>query len=118
MSAGTKLPSPWLESFTFDDESGTFRAAFDSQTTAASAAVIDALSEVLGTGPTAIEPLYETVETDALDAIVHHRSATDTVQVSFVLEGRHVAVSSDGMIKIEAQSADLEDDPSDRGPAE
>lgn len=115
MSTGTTRSDPWLESFSYHDDSGTFRAAFDSEMTSASIAVIGALSQVLGTGPTDIEPLYESIETDALDEIVHPGAATDDVQVSFVLEGRQVAVTSDGTIEIEARSVDLADEPTRRG---
>lgn len=114
MSMGTTQADPWLDSFEFQADSRSYRAEFDAATTSASVAVIGALAEVLDTGPTDIEPLYETVETDALDAIVHHTSATGDVQVSFVLEGRNVTVASDGSIDIEATAADVDDVPTDR----
>lgn len=107
MSTGITRSDPWLESFAFHDESGTYRASFDPETTSASIAVIGALSEVLGTGPTDIEPLYETIDTDALDEIVHPRAAIADVEVSFILEGHNVTVTIDGTIEIEAQAVDV-----------
>lgn len=118
MSLGTTQAETWLDSFEFQAESRSYRAEFDDATTSASVAVIGALAKVLNTGPTDIEPLYHTVETDALDAIVHHQSATGDVRISFVLEGREVTVASDGTIEIEATTADVEDSPIDRGSTE
>jgi len=50
---------------------------YDQSTTTPSRAVIAVLAEVMGTDPTELSPLYDSVDPDALDTIVRVREPHD-----------------------------------------
>ncbi len=95
----------------FDSDSGTYRAQFDQTTTSPSLAVVSALSAAMDTDPTELTPLYEFVDTDALDQLLGDTNPTDKPRsVTLTVEQHLVTVNSDGTIAI---------DPSvDEGPVE
>jgi hypothetical protein len=101
-----------LTSSGYHRASETRRFEFDPATTSASLAVVTGVTEVLDVEPTSLEPLHNTVDTDALDALVDHRNGTaNGVHVTFSLGGRCVCVDSSGVVTVE-QSAD--ESPGDR----
>jgi len=62
--------------------------------------VVEAVAEATHTDPTRLRPLYEVVDTDALDGLITGDSerprAPDGLSVSFRFEGCDVAVYGDG----------------------
>ncbi|MFD1599316.1 HalOD1 output domain-containing protein [Halobellus rarus] len=62
--------------------------------------VVEAVAEATHTDPTRLRPLYEVVDTDALDALITGDSerprAPDGLSVTFRYEGCDVAVYGDG----------------------
>ncbi|WP_226039731.1 HalOD1 output domain-containing protein [Natrinema sp. DC36] len=67
------LASTELETLEFDRESGTYRARYDQDATAASIAVVAAVSNGLDTDPLELDPLHDTIDTDSLTDLVRHR---------------------------------------------
>ncbi|WP_226482050.1 HalOD1 output domain-containing protein [Natrinema amylolyticum] len=95
------LASSELESLEFDRESGTYRAQYDRDATAASMAVIAAVSNVLSVDPVELDPLHYTVDTDALDELVRRRDTPHgSVDVSFTIEGCEITVSSNEVVTL------------------
>ena len=68
-----------------------------------STAVIEAIAATTGTDEIDLDPLYETVDPDALDAVVAGRSnqMTDPVVVTFNYNGYRVVVNDGGRIELD-----------------
>jgi len=64
--------------------------------------VVMAVSESLGVAPTDLDPLAETVDCDALEAL--HRSMDPTGSISFQYEGFDVVVGGAGMVTVQEQA--------------
>lgn len=78
---------------TFDPEAGE----------QASEAVITAVAALSDTRPAELTPLYESVDPDAIDALVAHARRADTAgthQLQFRYEGFDVDVRTDGQIQL------------------
>ena len=101
------LASTELESLEFDRESNTYRARYDRDATAASMAVIAAVSNVLGVDPVELDPLHYTVDTGALDELVRRRDAPNgSVDVSFTVEGYEITVHGNGVVTLSPPDSD------------
>lgn len=67
-----------------------------------SLAVVEKVAEVEGVSPdTLTPPLYETIDPDALDALVRNRGFTG--EVKFTYHDNRVLVDSDGHITVKPQ---------------
>lgn len=67
--------------------------------------VVEAVAEATGDDPTAMRPLYDVVDTDALDAVFEPTDgarATQTGRVSFRFNGCDVTVHADGRTVVSA----------------
>lgn len=74
------------------------------------AAVVQAVAAVSDTSPTNLPPLYETINTDALDALLEaeRQTAADaTIDVSFRYDDYEVVVSSDGDGHVREPASDV-----------
>jgi len=79
------------------------RAEYDWATTTPSTAVVETVAIASDREPTAIEPLYETIDPDALDALVRSNetvSSRGDVNVTFEFAGLGVAVHGDGGVVV------------------
>ena len=68
-----------------------------------STAVVQAVAVVSNREPTKMAPLYETIDTDALDALVVQKGEfrkESGVEISFSYERQDVTVSSDGNVRV------------------
>lgn len=83
----------------YDPTTGTFHSRFDDGTDAV-VAIVEAVATVTNCDLTAMSPLYETVDPEALTDIVTGDRGRP-VEVSFAYEGCQVSVSSDGRIVVE-----------------
>lgn len=81
---------------TYDPQTDTYVGTFE--TTSASVAVLQALGAIKHCDPTDIDPLYETVDPDALDTVVE--SASDELRVTLSIEGFEVVVTGDRRLEI------------------
>lgn len=67
----------------------------------ASLAVVSAVASASGTDPTALPPLQETVDADALDTLAANRSGSGgSTRVSFAYAGWAVLVDSGGIVEV------------------
>lgn len=75
-----------------------------------SVAVVEAIAAATGRDPTGVGPIYESVDTDALDALVSGGTpdAGSAVHVSFTHEGVQVTVDSRGGIEVHRFTAGIE----------
>ena len=84
-----------------DEGSGLYRAHYDQNEYTPSHAVITVLAEVMRTDPTESLPLYDSVDPDALDAVVRVRDPYDgDVEVTFTHEGHTITVHSYGVVAV------------------
>lgn len=82
---------------------GTIRAAFDWSAVTTSTAVVETLAVALDREPTAVEPLLESVDTDALDALVRSNATGSTGRgpsVTFAHAGHVVTVRANGTVVV------------------
>jgi hypothetical protein len=71
---------------------------FDYADTAPSEAVVRAVSALTDTEPTSLEPLYETVDPEALDRLV--RSGDPGMELTIRYLDYHVTVGGDGRVAV------------------
>ena len=84
----------------YDPTTETFHARFDGESDSIVVALVDAVAAVTNSSPTAMAPLYETVDPEALTDLVTS-ARDDPVEVAFDYEGCAVSVSSDGHLVVE-----------------
>lgn len=84
--------------------SGTVHAHYEWSETAPSIAVVETVAAAVDRDVTAIGPLYESVDPDALDALVQSDEPTKTGEttVSFTVADRAVTVHSRGEVVVGA----------------
>lgn len=66
----------------------------------ASLSVVTAIAEATGTDPTTMEPLYQTVDTDALNRLLETDAALEVV---FEYDGHAIEVGSDGSVTVDGE---------------
>ncbi|MFA9502679.1 HalOD1 output domain-containing protein [Natrinema sp. H-ect1] len=81
------------------DETYTARYDWDDADTPSSA-IVRAVAAVRGTDPTTMQPLYEAVETTAVDRLFDRRPRARPERLSLSYEGCVVAVYGDGRIVV------------------
>ena len=108
MSDEFKTPSmPERDLITATDETNVVRAQYEWSSTDPSTAVIEAVSAVVEREPTKIEPLYSTIDPDALNAAIRSGSDAATT-VSFPFAGRRVTVPGTGEIAVRSGTQNFE----------
>lgn len=83
--------------------SDAIRAEFDWSAVAPSTAVIEAVAIATDREPMALEPLYDAIDPEALDAFVlstKTRPTAATSTVAFGLDGHDVTVHCDGTVVV------------------
>ena len=81
---------------TYDPNTDTYVGTFNVES--ASIAVTEALSTIRHCSPTGLEPLYSSVDPDALDRLV--ASGTDQLRVTMQLDGFEIILTGDGRLEI------------------
>lgn len=86
----------------YDAETGTYRASYDPSTESPSICVLEAVGVARDTEPTALDPLDEYVDPDALDHVFDPTTRKSGVHgsLSFNYEGLLVVVHSDGEVEL------------------
>lgn len=87
----------------YEPDVDAYVATFDPSEVSANAAVVDSVAAVLRRDPLEIDPLYEYVDTDSLDAMIDAAShkSSPYISASFRFEGTDVTVRGDGTVTIE-----------------
>ncbi|ELY68711.1 HalOD1 output domain-containing protein [Natrinema versiforme] len=84
----------------YDPTSDTYHTRFDGGSNTVVVAIVEAVAAVTNREPTALSPLYDTVDPEALTDLV--TAARDQpIDVTIAYEGCHVTVSSDGSVVVE-----------------
>lgn len=100
-----------LRSMTRQKDSETFRFEYDQNEAPPSMAVVTAVSDVVDTVPTELVPLYDIIDTDALDALVGVRHPTNgDVHATFSFEGYAITAHSNGILEIAPLQGDRQSD--------
>jgi len=97
------------EAFDYSDDTNTYRASFDSDTTALSMAIVSTVAAVTETEPTALPPLNAAVNPDALETLVERRDrdpSRNDIQVAFEYADCTVTVHSYGIIAVRPPGQD------------
>lgn len=96
-----------FESFEHHPDERAYRAMFDAEIVEPSTAVVGAVSTVAGNDPRDIEPLYSTIDPDALDALFDRRkTAEGDLQIRFTIDGYDVTLSSYGSVVVRPPNTD------------
>lgn len=77
------------------------RDGYDWSETRPSTAVVETVTHAQGREPTSTEPLYETIDPDALDSLVgtpERESIRRDITVEFGFDGHRVTVGNDGTV--------------------
>lgn len=85
------------------------RNEYDWTSIAPSTAVMETVAAATGCEATAFGPLYETIDTDALDAVVRSmqfQTSDDQASVSFGFDGIHVSVHGRGLVVVQPAEAE------------
>ncbi len=94
-----------FESFEYFPDQNTYRTLYNHDKTETSTAVISTVAEAADTDPLDMEPLHNTVDIDALDALLSPHSARDGDRhISFRYHDHDVTVSSYGGITVQSSS--------------
>lgn len=88
-----------LETLEFSEESGAYTATYDQEATAPSMAVISAVADALDADPLELDPLFDTLDTDALDNLLREDGGSP-IHVSFAFAGCEITMSGDGRIRL------------------
>lgn len=76
------------------------RERFDWSSVSPSEAVVEAVVSFSGLGHDEIEPLYDTVDPDAMDVLVADSAVDASVSLTLTLEGHEIYVRSDGTVVV------------------
>ena len=96
-----KVAGVGVEAIEYNVESETVRTQFDQEKTTPSMTVVATLADVMGVDPVELDPLYSTIDPDALDQLVHvHNQTSDDIRVTFTHEGYSITVHSYGVVTI------------------
>jgi hypothetical protein len=85
-----------------DCQESCYEATFDPTAgDRASEVIVRAIEATTGSDPLGLEPLYEAINPDALDALCEHtRSAADAIALRFSYAGYDVDVRTDGQVRV------------------
>ncbi|WP_161972972.1 HalOD1 output domain-containing protein [Halostella pelagica] len=90
-----------FESFEYYSEDDVYRALLTDANTPVSTAVVSAVAAASDTDPLYMDPLYSTINPDALDTLgTPQRAADGDRHITFEFHGYEVTVSSYGSLKI------------------
>lgn len=84
----------------YDPEKGVYRASYEESADSPSIALVEAVAAIEGCDPTALDPLGDTIDVDALNTVVHHSDGTRSIEVTFPYEGYRVTIRSDGAMEV------------------
>ena len=87
---------------------GRVSAEYDWSSVPPSTAVVEAIASATGREELTLESLYESIDPDALDALLRSNSerTTEKVTISFVYACHNVTVHSNGSIQVQPVSSE------------
>ena len=90
------------------DQAGSAEETSLDSTTLPSEAVVFALADEKDVEPEQLTPLFESIDTDALDALLadEHKREMSHIVVSFVAQGCEVTIRTEGQLTVDRLDAD------------
>lgn len=82
-----------------NDDRGVWTSRWNGNGQSPSLAIVDALVDLQDTAPTSLDPLYNSIEADALDTLLRHDTGA-RVAVEFRYGDYSITVKNDGEIQI------------------
>lgn len=83
----------------FDEQEGLYRVKYDSVQATPSLAVITVVSNITGRDPSELDPLYESIDADALDALFT-ADMSSVSQLTFQYSGYEITVGTDDVVEV------------------
>lgn len=83
----------------FDEQEGLYRVKYDSVQATPSLAVITVISNITGMDPLELDPLYECINVDALDALFT-ADISSVGQLTFQYSGYEITVGTDDVVEV------------------
>ena len=98
-----------MTDISYDADAGVYQTSYDEeQLDELSYTIVEAVCSITGDDPTAVPPLYESVDPDALEAIIRSFQRSDTVGtnniVEFTLHGCLVTVYANGTVELRPEA--------------
>lgn len=96
-------PNPPEDGEPAPDSNSTIQTEFDWESVEPSTAVIETIAIAANADPSGIEPLYESVDPDALDRLIQSdgtRPTDNATTVSFTVSEYEVSVNSGGTVAV------------------
>lgn len=81
-----------------DDGDEAFIGSYDWTEISPTAAIVEAVASVDGSPQTALDPLYGTIDPDALTELVDGNDNSGDIEISFLFESYRVTVCGDGTV--------------------
>lgn len=103
----------WGETVEYDPEEGVYRARYEQGSCPPSLALVKAIAAIEGVDPLAVEPLGETADIGALDAVIQSLSDDHYVQMPFRSQGYRVTIHGDGSLDLRPIESDASPDTAD-----
>lgn len=83
------------------DSDPVYTAEFDFSELPPSGAVVRAVATAADRDPAAIDPLYNHVDPDAIEALVESTAATDALELTFQFDAHRVTIHGDGRVVVQ-----------------
>lgn len=93
-----------LDSVKFSEQSGAYTATYNHHEITPSMAVIDAVAEVLDIDPLELDPIFESIDTDALNGLLSGGEESP-IHISFRFAGCDVTMSNNGRVRLTVSKA-------------
>lgn len=90
----------------YDEERRVYRANYEKESYVPSLAIAESIAAIEGIGPTAMDPLGETVEMNSLDTLIQSSTNGSDLQITFSVQGYRIAVQGDGVIELRLIGSD------------
>lgn len=85
----------------FEAREGCYRVTYDPCRATPSVAIVAIISNITGKGPLELDPIYESIDSDALDALFT-RKRPSVCRLTFQYNGFEITVGTDAIIEVVA----------------
>lgn len=91
----------------YDAERRTYRAYYEPEQDAPSLALVEVIATIEEISPTALEPLGDTLEIEAFDAVLRSPPDDHGSWITLSYAGYDVAIHSDGVMELQPTGSDI-----------
>jgi hypothetical protein len=95
----------------YDPERGAYRAYYETESDALgrdipSLAIAESIAAIERADATAMDPLGDTVDMNALNELIQSSTNDSDIRITFSIQGYQIAVHSDGVIELQPTDSD------------